>query len=74
MRSLLVGLCALVLVGLCGLAALNTPGRLSAQGCRMAWMSPSYQLQDKFDEAWTPLARRYSLWLYREVGWEHEVG
>jgi glycosylphosphatidylinositol deacylase len=39
----------------------------------MSWMSPSYILQDKFDQSWTPLAKRYSLWLYREVGWEHEV-
>lgn len=36
----------------------------------MSWMSPSYALQSKFDAAWTPLARRYSLWLYREVGWD----
>ena len=27
-------------------------------------------LQNHFDKEWTPLARRYSLWLYREVGWE----
>ncbi|KAK1227266.1 hypothetical protein PQX77_009753 [Marasmius sp. AFHP31] len=43
---------------------------LSPQGCRMSWMSPSYILQATFDENWTPLARRYSLYLYREVGWE----
>lgn len=40
----------------------------------MSWMSPSYVLQPGFDRTWTPLAGRYSLWLYREVGWEgHEV-
>lgn len=40
----------------------------------MSWMSPSYNLQTAFDHKWTPLAKRYSLWLYREVGWEtHEV-
>lgn len=40
----------------------------------MSWMSPSYLLQSGFDRKWTPLAGRYSLWLYREVGWEgHEV-
>lgn len=40
----------------------------------MSWMSPSYLLQSGFDRTWTPLAGRYSLWLYREVGWEgHEV-
>ncbi|KAL0577563.1 GPI inositol deacylase [Marasmius crinis-equi] len=42
---------------------------LSPQGCRMSWMSPSYVVQS-FDASWTPLARRYSLYLYREVGWE----
>lgn len=40
----------------------------------MSWMSPSYLLQSGFDRKWTSLAGRYSLWLYREVGWEgHEV-
>ncbi|KDQ64460.1 hypothetical protein JAAARDRAFT_116582 [Jaapia argillacea MUCL 33604] len=43
---------------------------LSPQGCRMSWMSPSYILQSKFDTSWSPLARRYSLALYREVGWD----
>ncbi|KAL0950184.1 hypothetical protein HGRIS_010177 [Hohenbuehelia grisea] len=33
-------------------------------------MSPEYVLQSDFNERWTPLARRYSLWLYREDGWE----
>ena len=36
----------------------------------MSWMSPSYLLQSEFNTSWTPLANRYSLWLYREVGWE----
>lgn len=36
----------------------------------MSWMSPSYLLQSEFNTSWTPLASRYSLWLYREVGWE----
>ncbi|OBZ70020.1 GPI inositol-deacylase [Grifola frondosa] len=44
---------------------------LSPQGCRMSWMSPSYVLQSHFDHTWSPLTRRYSLWLYREVGWEN---
>ncbi|KAJ7228247.1 PGAP1-like protein-domain-containing protein [Mycena pura] len=48
---------------------------LSPQGCRMSYMYQSYVLQAKFDVTWTPLAKRYSLWLYREVdgwgnGWE----
>ena len=47
-------------------AGLDTYYSLSPQGCRMSWMWPSYVLQNKFDSTWTPLARRYSLWLYRE--------
>lgn len=46
---------------------------LSPQGCRMSWMSPSYVVQDGFNTTWTPLARRYSLLLYREVGWDSET-
>jgi hypothetical protein len=57
------------------LAAVDTASDLSPQGCRMSYMWPSYVLQSEFDVAWTPLAKRYSLWLYREVdgygkGWE----
>ncbi|KAG8901302.1 GPI inositol deacylase, partial [Tulasnella sp. 403] len=48
-------------------------GSLSPQGCEMSWMSPSYILQSDFNSTWTPLARRYSLWLYREVGWESDA-
>ncbi|KAJ7498547.1 PGAP1-like protein-domain-containing protein [Mycena latifolia] len=56
-------------------ATLDTANDLSPQGCRMSYMYPSYVLQAGFDVAWTPLAKRYSLWLYREVdpygkGWE----
>lgn len=43
---------------------------LSPQGCRMSWMSPSYVQQTNFNASWSPLSRRYSLWLYREVGWD----
>jgi len=43
---------------------------LSPQGCRMSWMSPSYVLQSQFNSSQTPLGGRYSLWLYREVGWD----
>ncbi|KAK7054117.1 GPI inositol-deacylase [Favolaschia claudopus] len=56
-------------------ATLDTASNLSPQGCRMSYMYPSYVLQSEFDATWTPLAKRYSLWLYREVdqygkGWE----
>lgn len=70
----LTGLLSLCIVVLLYHAALDTVSTLSPQGCRMSWMSPSYLLQTGFNRTWTPLARRYSLWLYREVGWEgHEV-
>jgi GPI inositol-deacylase len=70
----LIGLLSLCLVALLYNAALDTVATLSPQGCRMSWMSPSYLLQTGFNHTWTPLAGRYSLWLYREVGWEgHEV-
>lgn len=51
-------------------AGVDTYYSLSPQGCRMSWMWPSYVLQTKFDRAWTPLAHRYSLWLYREANRE----
>ncbi|TBU33000.1 PGAP1-domain-containing protein [Dichomitus squalens] len=57
---------SLLAVALLYFAGLDTYHSLSPQGCRMSWMWPSYVLQNKFDHTWTPLARRYSLWLYRE--------
>ncbi|TFK25932.1 GPI-inositol-deacylase [Coprinopsis marcescibilis] len=50
-------------------ATIDIGETISPQGCRMSWMSPSYVLQSDFDSTWSPLAKRYSLWLYREVGW-----
>jgi GPI inositol-deacylase len=38
----------------------------------MSYMSPSYLIHSQFDTSWTPLAKRYSLLLYREVGWEDD--
>ncbi|KAI0638526.1 GPI-inositol-deacylase [Trametes polyzona] len=52
-------------------AGVDTYHTLSPQGCRMSWMWPSYVLQSRFDHDWTPLARRYSLWLYREGNLEN---
>ncbi|PPR02655.1 hypothetical protein CVT24_002138 [Panaeolus cyanescens] len=52
------------------LAANSITQSLSPQGCLMSYMSPSYVLQTDFNATWTPLAARYSLWLYREVGWD----
>ncbi|KAL1738629.1 PGAP1-like protein-domain-containing protein, partial [Schizophyllum fasciatum] len=51
-------------------ATVRIADELSPQGCRMSWMSPSYILQSDLNASWTPLAHRYSLWLYREVGWQ----
>ncbi|KAL1664296.1 PGAP1-like protein-domain-containing protein [Schizophyllum commune] len=66
---------SLLAVFLLYLATVRIVDDLSPQGCRMSWMSPSYILQADFSSSWTPLAHRYSLWLYREVGWQsNQVG
>src|ERR1700722_2097144 len=64
-----LGILTLIAICLLYLATLDIP-TLSPQGCRMSWMSPSYILQTGFNVSWTPLANRYSLWLYREEGWQ----
>ncbi|KAH9943147.1 PGAP1-domain-containing protein [Epithele typhae] len=68
MSRLLVALSVFTLAALAAFyyAVLDTYSSLSPQGCRMSWMWPGYILQNKFDPSWTPLARRYNLWLYRE--------
>lgn len=38
--------------------------------CRMAYMSPGYLRQDGMDKKHSNLAEKYSLWLYREQGWD----
>jgi hypothetical protein len=65
-----LGLCSLLAVFLLYQANSDIVQNLSPQGCRMSWMSPSYVHQVGFDHIWSPLASRYSLWLYREVGWD----
>ncbi|KAG2368585.1 PGAP1-like protein-domain-containing protein [Suillus spraguei] len=65
-----LGLFSLTLIYICYNAANYVSLIVSPQGCRMSWMSPSYLLQHEFNTSWTPLAHRYSLWLYREVGWD----
>jgi GPI inositol-deacylase len=71
-RVLLLALSSLLCILAVYRSASTTPLALSAQGCAMSWMSPSYILQTGFDQRWTrpALAKRYSLWLYREVGYE----
>src|SRR5712691_188696 len=70
MLPVLVALFSLLSVVLLYRAASESAISLSPQGCRMSYMSPSYLVQSQFDASWTPLAKRYSLLLYREVGWE----
>ncbi|KZT71514.1 PGAP1-domain-containing protein [Daedalea quercina L-15889] len=71
MRTLVfLGVFSLLCVLVFYRAGLDIVKTLSPQGCRMSWMSPSYVLQAGLDHSWTPLASRYSLFLYREVGWE----
>ena len=71
MLSTLLGLITAFTLFTCFRASTQTPGLLSPQGCRMSYMSPSYILQSGFNASWTSLSGRYSLWLYREVGWDN---
>ncbi|KAI5118768.1 hypothetical protein M0805_005649 [Coniferiporia weirii] len=72
LRTILLAFAGLVLTFLLALSAFNTPSKISPQGCRMSYMSPSYALQTDFNASWTSasLANRYRLMLYREVGWD----
>ena len=72
MLSALVALFSTSLIGLLYRATSDSATSLSPQGCRMSYMSPSYIIQSQFDASWTPLAKRYSLLLYREVDWEDD--
>ncbi|KAI6087961.1 PGAP1-domain-containing protein [Hypoxylon rubiginosum] len=40
------------------------------KGCRMSWMSPAYHKFDDFDTEHTRFATKYSLYLYREQGFD----
>ncbi|TFK66578.1 PGAP1-domain-containing protein [Pluteus cervinus] len=72
---LLLSVFSVVSIVLLYLSNIDATQTLSPQGCRMSYMWPSYALQEKFDTSWTPLANRYSLWLYREVDREpREIG
>ena len=41
-----------------------------ASQCEMAWMSPSYLRLNNFNETHSRLASKYSLWFYREQGYD----
>ncbi|KAF9464808.1 GPI-inositol-deacylase [Collybia nuda] len=68
-----LGLCSLIVISVSYFASVDISHSLSPQGCRMSWMNPAYVVQDKFDLSWTSFSQRYSLWLYREDGWDSEV-
>ena len=66
----LLSLCAVMGMYWFSDAAVNSGLLVSPQGSQMSWMSPHYILQAEFNATWTPLARRYTLWLYKEKGFE----
>lgn len=47
--------------------------QLDPKGCRMSYMRPSYAKLDEFDTEHTRLASKYSLYLYREQGIDHDT-
>ena len=68
--TIFIALFSIASLGLVYRAVSHSALTLSPQGCRMSYMSPSYLVQSQFNTSWTPLAKRYSLLLYSEVGWE----
>ncbi|KAL2267769.1 hypothetical protein VTJ83DRAFT_5046 [Remersonia thermophila] len=47
--------------------------QLDPKGCRMSYMRPSYAKLTEFDTEHTRLASKYSLYLYREQGVDHDA-
>ncbi|KXX83419.1 GPI inositol-deacylase [Madurella mycetomatis] len=47
--------------------------QIDPKGCRMSYMRPSYARLDDFDTEHTRLASKYSLYLYREQGIDHDT-
>jgi len=47
--------------------------QIDPKGCRMSYMRPSYAKFDDFDTEHTRLASKYSLYLYREEGIDHDT-
>ncbi|VDC04233.1 unnamed protein product [Peniophora sp. CBMAI 1063] len=68
-----LGLLTVILLWTFWRAGVESTTSLSPQGCGMSYMSPNYLPQSAFDISWTPLARRYSLVLYREAGWQDDT-
>ncbi|KAH7105481.1 PGAP1-domain-containing protein [Auriculariales sp. MPI-PUGE-AT-0066] len=69
-RSILATVLAAAITFVAYNSAVKAPELLAPEGCRMSYMWPSYILQTAFDKSWTSYASRYSLWLYREAGWD----
>lgn len=51
-------------------SAFNGRDPWEATKCRMAYMSPGYLRLDGLNASHSRLAGKYSLWLYREQGWD----
>jgi len=47
--------------------------QIDPKGCRMSYMRPSYAKLNEFDTEHTRLASKYSLYLYREQGIDHDT-
>ncbi|KAL2137417.1 hypothetical protein VTI74DRAFT_38 [Chaetomium olivicolor] len=47
--------------------------QLDPKGCRMSYMRPSYAKLEDFDTEYTRLASKYTLYLYREQGVDHDT-
>jgi hypothetical protein len=69
-----VGLLSVLVLslGFLATALLSFMSRDPAQAsqCEMAWMSPSYLRLNGFNETHSRLASKYSLWFYREQGYD----
>jgi hypothetical protein len=72
--SFLALVASLVGIGLL-FAVVHSSGtrQLDPKGCRMSYMRPSYAKLDDFDTEHTRLAGKYSLYLYRENGIDHDT-
>ena len=50
------------------------PSQTIAGGCQMAYMSPHYISMDGMNASHSRLAKKYSLHLYREAGYDLDIG
>ncbi|VBB84091.1 Putative GPI inositol-deacylase [Podospora comata] len=73
-----IGLLALV-ASITGIALLLTvvhssvTRQIDPKGCRMSYLRPSYAKLNEFDTEHTRLASKYSLYMYREQGIDHDT-